>query len=104
MTCAGFALSPRRTRKTTRIVGRGLPGLLRPGTEMELAAGLPGAGDKPPRYIGSWEIVADFSTDVLSRGIRAWIPACPARQMTSDTSLTHTPQFGPICEAFSTYK
>ena len=34
------------------------------------------AGDKPPPYIGSGEIVADFSTDLLSRGIRAWIPAC----------------------------
>ena len=40
------------------------------------------AGDKPlasrslrPRYIGLGEIVADFSTDVLPRGIRAWIPA-----------------------------
>ena len=40
------------------------------------------AGDKPlasrslrPRYIGLGEVVADFSTDVLPRGIRAWIAA-----------------------------
>ena len=33
------------------------------------------AGDKPPRYIGLGEVVADFSIDVLPRGIRAWIPA-----------------------------
>ena len=47
------------------------------------------AGDKPlasrslrlalrslrPRYNGLGEIVADFSTDVSPRGIRAWIPA-----------------------------
>ena len=35
----------------------------------------PQRGDKPPHYIGSGEIVADFSIDVLPRGIRAWIPA-----------------------------
>ena len=29
-----------------------------------------------PRYIGLGEIVADSSTDVLPRGIGAWIPAC----------------------------
>ena len=34
------------------------------------------AGDKPPHYSGSGGTVADFSIDVLSRGIRAWIPAC----------------------------
>ena len=38
--------------------------------------GLPGAGDKPPRYIGSGMTVANFSIDVRSREIRAWIPAC----------------------------
>ena len=29
---------------------------------------------------------------------------CPARPMTDDTSLTLTPQFGPICRRRSTYK
>ena len=60
-----------------------LAGLLYSGSGPGLVAGLPGAGDKPlaspslrPRYIGLGELFTDFSIDVLSREIRAWIPAC----------------------------